>query len=152
MADTPDHPVRFSSDRRERARQMVEAGLIGGAGRGQGRKPKGQTAGEQVAELAQREAGAIKRAYSDGLRSPNERTRILAAKELLAEERRERDREAYEEMLRKLPDAELDTLLLAQFEEMAGALGIDLPSAMTAAVIDAEVVEDDPIPELDTHV
>ena len=85
---------RFPSDRSERAKAMVAAGLFGGAGRGQGRKPKAKTAGASVAELAAQETSAIKRAYSDGLRSKNERTRILAAGKLLDAERTERvDRE-----------------------------------------------------------
>ena len=88
MTSTPGNGngSRFPSDRRERAKAMVEAGLFGGAGRGQGRKPKARTAGESVAELAAQEALAIKRAYSDGLRSHNERTRIFAADKLLAAE------------------------------------------------------------------
>jgi hypothetical protein len=73
---------------------MVEAGLIGGAGRGQGRKPKARTAGESVAELAAQEAPAIRRAYSAGLRSSNPRTRILAADRLLAAEQAELKRRA----------------------------------------------------------
>jgi hypothetical protein len=99
MTSTPGNGngSRFPSDRRERAKAMVEAGLFGGAGRGQGRKPKARTAGESVAELAAQETSAIKRAYSDGLRSKNERTRLYAAEKLLATERAERERRADED-------------------------------------------------------
>jgi hypothetical protein len=125
---------------------MVEAGLFGGAGRGQGRKPKNRTASEQVAELATQEARSIKKAFSDGLRSKNERTRLLAAKDLLAEERREIERNESEAFYRRMSDAELNAAL---FEMLDEALCFDL-SAMTAdRVVDAEVVEDDPANDFD---
>jgi hypothetical protein len=73
---------------------MAADGIFGGAGRGQGRKPKASSAGEDVAELAAQEAPAIRRAYADGLRSRNERTRMVAADKLLAAERAERLRRA----------------------------------------------------------
>ena len=143
MADARPTPSRFPSDRRERALAMVEAGLIGGAGRGQGRKPRGQTASEQVAELAEREAGAIKRAFSEGLRSRNERTRLLSAEGLLAAERRERDRQDYEKTLRALPSAELDAMLINIIGE---SLGLDLSALHERLhgedVTDADVVEE----------
>lgn len=119
---------------------MVEAGLFGGAGRGQGRKPKAQTASEQVADLAEREAPAIKRAFTDGLRSRNVRTRIIAAKELLAEERRERERQDYEEYLRALPPAEVEAMLLNLISD---SLGVDFASLLPE-IVDADVVEDSP--------
>lgn len=117
---------------------MVQAGIFGGAGRGQGRKPKNRTAGEDVAELAAKESAAIKRAFSEGLRSDNERTRILAAKELLAEERRERELEEDIALLRALPRRELDARLL---EIVGEAFGLDL-SDFAGEIIDAEVAED----------
>lgn len=147
MAHPDEHTPKFSSDRRTRAQQMVQAGLIGGAGRGQGRKPKGQSASEQVADLAEREAPAIKRAFSDALRDRNPRTRLLGAKELLAEERRERDRQSYEAYLRALPPAELDAMLLGMLED---SLGIDL-SSLLPEIVDAVIVDDFPsLPELAT--
>jgi hypothetical protein len=91
---------------------MVEAGLFGGAGRGQGRKPKNRTAGAEVADLASREASTIKKVYSAGLRSQNERTRLMAAKDLLAEERRELDRPDYEAELRGMSHAELERMFI----------------------------------------
>jgi hypothetical protein len=143
MAATPDQPPRFPSDRRERARAMVAAGVFGGAGRGQGRKPKNRTAGAEVADLASREANTIKRAFSDGLRSKNERTRLLAAKDLLAEERRELDRRDYEAELRRMPLAELKRMFIEQLGEV---LGLDLSELMDEdRVVDAEVVEDDQV-------
>jgi DNA primase len=141
MPHTPDQPPRFPSDRSERAKAMVKAGLFGGAGRGQGRKPKNRTASEQVAELATQEARSIKRAFSDGLRSKNERTRLLAAKDLLAEERREIERRDYEAELRVMSHAELEAKLL---EILSEELGLDLSELMDEdRVVDAEVVEDD---------
>jgi hypothetical protein len=113
VAHTYDRPQRFPSDRRERAKAMVEAGLFGGAGRGQGRKRKAISASAEVADLAAREAGAIKKVYRDGLRSQNERTRLMAAKELLAEERRELDRrDASDEF-----EAELERMSDEEFKE-----------------------------------
>jgi hypothetical protein len=147
MPHTPDHPPRFPSDRSERAKAMVEAGLFGGAGRGQGRKAKNRTAGAEVADLATQETRAIKRAYSDGLRSKNERTRLLAAKDLLAEERREIERNESEAFYRRMSPEELNEALLEMLSE---ALCLDL-SAMTAEnrVVDAEVVEDSPANDID---
>jgi hypothetical protein len=91
-----DERLRYPSDRRERARAMAADGIFGGAGRGQGRKPKARTAGQDVAELAASEAPSIRRAYADGLRSRNERTRMVAADKLLAAERADRVRRATE--------------------------------------------------------
>jgi len=68
---------------------MVAAGIIGGAGRGQGRKRKPRTASEEVAELAVRESERIKKVFRDALRSDNERTRLIAVKLLLQAEQRE---------------------------------------------------------------
>jgi broad specificity phosphatase PhoE len=92
---------------------MVAAGVFGGAGRGQGRKAKNRTAGAEVADLAAREASTIKKVYSAGLRSQNERTRLMAAKDLLAEERRELDRrDYYESELRGMTHAELERMFI----------------------------------------
>jgi hypothetical protein len=126
---------------------MVKAGLFGGAGRGQGRKPKNRSAGAEVADLASREASTIKKVYSAGLRSQNERTRLMAAKDLLAEERRELDRRDYEAELRGMSHAELERMFIEQLGEV---LGLDLSDLMDEdRVVDAEVVEDDPANDFD---
>ena len=135
MTSTHDNSngARFPSDRSERAKAMVEAGLFGGAGRGQGRKPKGRTAGESVAELAAQETPAIKRAYSDGLRSKNERTRLYAAEKLLAAERLERERRDDEDDHRRwerLSGAELDDAYMA-----AVVRGLEYDPAATMAIL-----------------
>ena len=146
--DDGDGP-RFPSDRSERAKAMVEAGLFGGAGRGQGRKPKARTAGESVAELAAQEAPAIKRAYSDGLRSKNERTRLYAADKLLAAERVERERRDDEDWpsdddLRRMTSAELDVACMLALERapVAAAFAmIKMGMLPPSAVIDSVAVE-----------
>jgi len=109
-----DHP-KFPSDRSERAKAMVAAGLLGGAGRGQGRKPKASTATGSVADLAAQEAPAIKRAYSDALRSKNERTRLVAADRLLRAERDERADQA-----RRADSAEAWLPSEAELQELSG--------------------------------
>jgi hypothetical protein len=145
IADTRSTPAKYPSDRSERALALIAEGRFGGAGRGQGRKPKGHTASEQVADLAEREAPAIKRAFSDGLRSRNERTRILAAKELLAQERREQDRHPLEDYFRALPEDELDRQLTEAFVSIADHLGIDVSLLLERPkIVDADVVEDPP--------
>jgi hypothetical protein len=146
--DDGDRP-RFPSDRRERAKALVAAGLIGGAGRGQGRKPKGRTAGESVAELAAAETSAIKRAYSDGLRSKNERTRLYAADKLLAAERVERERRADEDWpsdddLRRMTSAELEVACMLALERapVAAAFAmVEMGMLAPSAVIDSIAIE-----------
>ena len=147
MADAPDHPARFPSDRRERAKAMAAAGIFGGAGRGQGRKPKDRPVSEQIAELAQRETPAIRRAFSEGLRDPNPRTRLMSAQALLAEERRERERKEREAMLRALPPDDLDAMLI---DILGESLGLDL-SAFAPEIVDADIVGDGITGELDEH-
>jgi hypothetical protein len=128
---------------------MVAAGLFGGAGRGQGRKPKGRTAGESVAELAAQEAPAIKRAYSDGLRSKNERTRLYAADKLLAAERVERERRDDEDWpsdddLRRMTSGELEVACMLALERapVAAAFAmIEMGMLPPSAVIDAVAIE-----------
>ncbi len=144
MAHTHDDSPRFPSDRSERAKEMVKAGLIGGAGRGQGRKPKARSAGAEVADLAARETDAIKKAYSKGLRSTNERTAILAAEKLLAAEKVERERKDYEAELRRLSGPELDRAFLQALvnsREEDGTLPLDVRLLLTEADLDPDLVE-----------
>jgi hypothetical protein len=134
MPHTPENgEQRFPSDRRERAKAMFAAGVFGGAGRGQGRKPKAHTtAGEQVAELALEEASAIKQTYRTALRDANPRTRLAAARQLLLAEERERQRrelagmqgnEWTEEELLRLPREELNLILVERLIELVGEYG-----------------------------
>lgn len=144
--DDADGP-RFPSDRSERARAMVEAGIFGGAGRGQGRKPKGRTAGESVAELAAAEAPAIKRAYSDGLRSKNERTRLYAADKLLAAERVERERRDDEDWIpsdaewQRMTGAELDAWFELAIERHPDEIVMAFRAAISEGLLEHVVVD-----------
>jgi hypothetical protein len=140
---------KFPSDRRERAKAMVEAGLFGGAGRGQGCKPKARTASEAVVGLAAQEAPAIRRAYSDGLRSKNERTRLYAADKLLAAERVERERRDDDDWpsdddLQRMTSAELEAACMLALERapVAAAFAmIEMGMLAPSAVIDSIAVE-----------
>jgi hypothetical protein len=89
---------------------MVRVGLIDGAGRGQGRRRTAETAGEEIAEFARDNAQLIKTAFRDALSSGNERTRLMAAKELLRFEQLERDRQASRASRDMLDDEELSSL------------------------------------------
>lgn len=140
---------RFPSDRSERARAMVQAGIFGGAGRGQGRKPKQNSAGESVAALAAQETVAIRRAYSDGLRSKNERTRLYAADKLLAAERAERERRDDEDWpseddLQRMTGAELEAACMLALERApvgAAFAMVEMGMLSPSAVIDSIAVE-----------
>jgi hypothetical protein len=145
--DDSDGP-RFPSDRSERAKAMVAAGLFGGAGRGQGRKPKQNSAGQSVAELARAETGAIKRAYSDGLRSKNERTRLYAADKLLAAEREHRAEEDWpsEEDWQRMTDPEqeaafMSALVRALEHDPAATVAILRENGMSEAIREAGLLE-----------
>jgi hypothetical protein len=128
---------------------MVAAGLFGGAGRGQGRKPKARTAGESVAELAAQETSAIRRAYSDGLRSKNERTRLYAADKLLAAERVERERRDDEDWpsdddLLRMTSAELEAACMLALERapVAAAFAmVEIGTLPPSAVVDSVAIE-----------
>jgi hypothetical protein len=123
---------------------MVAAGLFGGAGRGQGRKPKVRSAGQSVAELAAAEAPAIKRAYSDGLRSKNERTRLYAADKLLAAERVERDRREdwpSEDDWQRMTGAELDAWFELAIEQHPAEIVMAFRAAIAEGLLEHVVVD-----------
>jgi hypothetical protein len=97
MAEQEKRPQRFSSDRRERARQMVEAGLIGGAryGRLGGRKRLPRASEVAAAEI-RKHGKEIARVAIEGLRHPSAHVRLKALDACLRIEARVADSERVE--------------------------------------------------------
>lgn len=113
LSELEKKPKKYSSDPKERARQLVAEGKIGGARKGAGR-PRHKRASELVAEKAETHANKIVAAYLNAL-DPNNtikpEIRLQAAREWLEIERQERELQLKEEKRGPLEDRSPTSLL-----------------------------------------